>query len=155
MLYRLFPISFQNGKQPLHGVNRLIVVLGEVDAEAVQILGSELGSRGHDDAGQLAHDADKVVQGDFQFWDRNEQVAAAFRGPRRYAGDGFDDLQNIVADLLMLRNSVCQPAFRFVEPGLEHRLVIAAAAQRHDGLQLFHALDDGCIAEGCAETVAA
>ena len=87
--------------------------------------------------------------------DRDEEVASAVCRARGDAGDFFDDCHDVVADALVLGDARGKPAFRLAEPAAEDGLVVAAAAQRHDGLELFHAVDYLSGAEGRAEAVAA
>ena len=48
-----------------------------------------------------------------------------------------------------------QPPIRLMKPGQEYCLVIAAAPQGHDGLELFHPFNDLCCSKGRSQAEAA
>ena len=151
----LFPVELHELEETLHRGDGLVVILREVYAEAVQELRAELCAGRYCDVRVRARYADELVQRDLELGYRDEEVAAAVGRARGDAGDFFDDCHDVVADALVLGDARGEPAFRLAEPAAEYGLVVAAAAQRHDGLELLHAVDYLRGAEGRAEAVAA
>ena len=84
-----------------------------------------------------------------------EQIAARLGRPDRQARHAPEDPHEVIANRLMLRRALGDPLGRLLEPAPQHRLRIAGRAQRDDGLELLHAIDEVRGAKRDAEPVAA
>ena len=86
----------------LHSGHGSLVILGEVQADAVRELGTKLGAGGDGDGGLSPAQLNELVQGDLQSGELEEDVAAALGGTGPAAGVLGDNLQQIVPDGLVV-----------------------------------------------------